>query len=161
MAMMMAETAKTRDAKPKPLESRSPRETVAFGRRLGEAYRGGACFYLEGALGTGKTLLAKGIASAFGVEPDQVVSPTFALVNRYSGEGRKVYHVDLYRINNERELVELGLEEIEEEEGAVIIVEWPEKLGRYRRSDAVTVRFETLDDGSRVLHVIQPGGESS
>lgn len=141
-------------------ESRSPEATVALGRSLGEMHPDGGCFYLEGELGAGKTLLAKGIASAYGVDPDRVVSPTFALVNRYSGADRAVYHVDLYRIEKERELVELGLEEIEEEEDAVLIVEWPEKLGRYRRPDAIDVRLESLEGDSRNIRIILPREES-
>lgn len=133
-------------------ESRSPDETIALGRALGEAHPEGGAFYLEGELGAGKTLLAKGIAAAYGVSSDRVVSPTFSLVNRY-GEGRvPVYHIDLYRIETERELVELGLEELECEPAA-IVVEWSEKLGRYRRPDAIVVRIEILDDDRRRLYV--------
>jgi tRNA threonylcarbamoyladenosine biosynthesis protein TsaE len=138
--------------------SRSPEETMALARSLAETYPEGACFHLEGDLGAGKTLYAKGIASAYGVDPNLVVSPTFALVNRYTGARRAVYHIDLYRIDNERELVELGLDELEEleETKPVMIVEWPEKLGRYRRSDAVVVRLETADDESRTIRILSP-----
>jgi tRNA threonylcarbamoyladenosine biosynthesis protein TsaE len=132
--------------------SRAPEETVELARTLAQRYPGGGCFYLEGGLGAGKTLFAKGLASAYGVDPTQVVSPTFALVNRY-GEGRlPVYHIDLYRIETERELIELGLDDIEDER-ATMIVEWPEKLGRYRREDAVIVRLEILDEESRRITI--------
>jgi len=138
--------------------SRSPEETVALARSLGEMHPDGGCFYLEGDLGAGKTVCAKGIACAYGVDPNLVVSPTFALVNRYTGLRRAVYHIDLYRIENERELVELGLDELEELEEAkpTTIVEWPEKLGRYRRSDAVVVRLETDHDESRTIRISSP-----
>jgi tRNA threonylcarbamoyladenosine biosynthesis protein TsaE len=141
-------------------ESHSPAETQELGKALGKKYPGGRCFYLEGTLGAGKTLFAKGIASAYGIDPYRVVSPTFALVNRYSGEGRTVYHVDLYRIDNERQLLELGLDEIEEEENTILIVEWSEKLGRYRRPDSISVRLENLDDNSRTIHILQSHEES-
>lgn len=145
----------TTTSKEKVSESRSPRETQELGKALGQEHPGGKCFYLEGTLGAGKTLFAKGIASAYGIDPDRVVSPTFALVNRYSGDAQTVYHVDLYRIDKERELVELGLEEIEEEENGVLIVEWPEKLGRYRRRDAINIRFDYLEGDSRKIHILQ------
>jgi tRNA threonylcarbamoyladenosine biosynthesis protein TsaE len=103
-------------------------------------------YYLEGDLGAGKTLFAKGLASYFGIDPSRVTSPTFALVNRYGGGARLVYHIDLYRIADERELLELGIEELEEE-GAVLVVEWAEKLGRLRRADGTEVRLEV--DGER------------
>ena len=139
--------------------SRSPEETVDFARsmarRYAEKYPQGACYYLEGELGAGKTLFAKGVASAYGVDPTQVVSPTFALVNRY-GEGTlPVYHIDLYRIDTERELIELGLEDIEDER-ATMIVDWPEKLGHYRRTDAITVRLDVLDEESRQIRIEEP-----
>jgi tRNA threonylcarbamoyladenosine biosynthesis protein TsaE len=141
------------------VESRSPKETLDLARSLAEKYfqkdGAGTRFYLEGELGAGKTLFAKGIASAYGVDPTRVVSPTFALVNRYGEGALPVYHIDLYRIETERELAELGLEDIEEE-CATVIVEWPEKLGRYRRSDAVNVRLEVVDEESRQITIEEP-----
>jgi tRNA threonylcarbamoyladenosine biosynthesis protein TsaE len=135
--------------------SGSPEETVTIARSLAERYPGKACFYLEGDLGAGKTLFAKGIASAYGVDMDRVVSPTFALVNRYGGGRCPVYHIDLYRIDKERELDELGLGELEDE-AAVIVVEWAEKLGRYRRPDAVLVRLDVADEESRNIQITEP-----
>ena len=151
--------------------SESPDETVAIGKSLALKHPQGACFYLEGDLGAGKTLLTKGIASGYGVPPDRVVSPTFALVNRYSGGSRMLYHIDLYRIENERELAELGLEELEDElvdrqedgrkEGsAVIVVEWSEKLdalGGYRRPNAVQVRLEVIEGDRRRIRITETG----
>jgi tRNA threonylcarbamoyladenosine biosynthesis protein TsaE len=147
-------------------ESASPDETVAIGALLTRNHPEGACFYLEGDLGAGKTLLTKGIASGYGVPPDRVVSPTFALVNRYSGGRRTVYHIDLYRIENERELAELGLEELGDEiedapgGNAVVVVEWSEKLdalGGYRRPRAVQVRLEVMEDGHRRIRTTETG----
>ncbi|MFQ5792271.1 MAG: tRNA (adenosine(37)-N6)-threonylcarbamoyltransferase complex ATPase subunit type 1 TsaE [Acidobacteriota bacterium] len=139
--------------------SRSPEETIELARWLARRYPAGAYYYLEGELGAGKTVFAKGIALAYEVDPGRVVSPTFALVNRYGGGSRTIYHVDLYRIENERELAELGLEEIEEEE-AVLVVEWPEKLGRYRHPDAVVVRFEipVEEEEARSIRIVEPAG---
>ena len=135
---------------------------MAIGKALADLHPDGACFYLDGDLGAGKTLFAKGIASGYRVEPDRVVSPTFALVNRYSGGSNIVYHIDLYRIENERELDELGLEELEdevEERRAAIVVEWPSKLsrlGRGFRSAAVWIHLKTLDEQTREIRVSQP-----
>jgi tRNA threonylcarbamoyladenosine biosynthesis protein TsaE len=149
------------------LVSESPDETFAIGKTLAERHPQGACFYLEGDLGAGKTLLTKGIAAGFGVPPDRVVSPTFALVNRYSGGRRTVYHVDLYRVETERELAELGLEELGEErhddrdeEAPVIVVEWSEKieaLGGYRRPNAVRVLLEVVKGDRRRIRITETG----
>ncbi len=142
--------------------SESPEQTMAIGKSLADLHPDGACFYLDGDLGAGKTLLAKGIASGYGVEPDRVVSPTFALVNRYSGGSHVVYHIDLYRIENERELDELGLEELEDEvEGrcAAMVIEWPRKLdelGHGVRSAAVWIHLEVLDERTREIRISEP-----
>ena len=120
--------------------SRSAAETLEAGARLAAGAPGCRAFYLEGDLGAGKTVFAKGIARHYGVDPDQVVSPTFALVSRYGEGTRPVYHLDLYRIERPAELTELGIEDMEEE-AAVVIVEWPERLAGYRRPDAIHVRL--------------------
>jgi len=133
-------------------ESKSPEETLAIAQKLAELQPDCPAYYLEGDLGAGKTLFAKGLAAFYGIDAADVVSPTFALVNRYGGGSRVVYHIDLYRIEDERELVELGIEEMESE-GALLVVEWAEKLGRHRREDATVVRFEVTGEGRRRLEI--------
>ena len=133
-------------------ESESQEETLEIARRIAAERPDCPAYYLEGDLGAGKTLFTKGLAAFYGIDPSIVVSPSFALVNRYSGGARVVYHIDLYRIDNERELDELGLYEMEEE-GALLVVEWAEKLGRYRRVDATLVRFEILGATRRRLEI--------
>ena len=128
--------------------TRSATETLEAGARLAAGAPGPRAFYLEGDLGAGKTVFAKGIARHYGVDPDQVTSPTFALVSRYGEGTRPVYHLDLYRIEEEGELTELGIEDMEEE-AAVVIVEWPERLAGYRREDAIRVRIRRESDGAR------------
>lgn len=132
--------------------SRSPEETVEEGARLAARYPECRAFYLEGDLGAGKTVFAKGLARQYGVDPRQVVSPTFALVQRHGDGSRPLYHLDLYRIERPEELEELGIEEMEEEE-AVVIVEWPERLERFRRADAIRVRLFRKEDDLRSIEV--------
>jgi tRNA threonylcarbamoyladenosine biosynthesis protein TsaE len=138
--------------------SASPEETIEIAARLASENPDCPAYYLEGDLGAGKTLFAKGIASFYGIDPDDVTSPTFAIVNRYGGGRRVLYHLDLYRIENEREIEELGIEEMEEE-GAVLLVEWAEKMGRFRRSDATEVRLEVT--GERERRVLIRSAESA
>ncbi len=133
-------------------DSGSPEETLSIARKLAESQPDCPAYYLEGDLGAGKTLFAKGLAAFYGIDVADVVSPTFALVNRYGGGSRVVYHIDLYRIEHERDLIELGIEEMEDE-GALLVVEWAEKLGRRRREDATTVRFEITGETQRRLHI--------
>jgi len=131
------------------MQSRSCEDTRSAGRRLAADLRAGDCILLEGGLGAGKTEFARGLAEGLGVSPDEVRSPTFTLVNIYSGR-LPVYHIDLYRIEKPTELRELGLEEILGTDG-VAIVEWPERLGAYRPKRALTVHLKDLGGESREI----------
>lgn len=133
----------------------SPEETFEVGVALARANPDASLFYLHGDLGAGKTLFTKGIASFHGIDPGEVTSPTFALVQRHSGGKRLLYHIDLYRIDDERDLAELGIEEMEEE-GAVLVVEWAEKLGRRLREDAIDVALEVRGDNRRRIRIRCP-----
>lgn len=104
----------------------SEEETVALGALLAPEFAGGGVVLLTGNLGAGKTTLAKGIVRGLGAaSEDDVSSPTFTLIHEYGG-GR-VYHVDLYRIEEAGELSSLGLDEIFDS-GAVVLVEWGERF---------------------------------
>jgi tRNA threonylcarbamoyladenosine biosynthesis protein TsaE len=84
---------------------------------------------LRGNLGAGKTTLVKGIAAAVGAaEAEEVTSPTFTLVHEYRGPKVRLFHLDLYRLETERELLTLGLDEMTEEPDALVLVEWGEKF---------------------------------
>jgi tRNA threonylcarbamoyladenosine biosynthesis protein TsaE len=84
---------------------------------------------LRGDLGAGKTTLVKGVAAALGVaEASDVTSPTFTLVHEYVGSKVRLYHLDLYRLETERELLTLGLEEMADAPDALVLVEWGEKF---------------------------------
>ncbi len=135
----------------------SAEETMAFGRELARELEPPCVVLLEGELGSGKTTLVKGMVAGLGAgREDDVNSPTFTLVHEYGpGPGqtappRKVYHVDLYRIDEARELSTLGLEEMTAE-NAVVIIEWGEKLRRVGRH--VRVRFEAQGADERRIRV--------
>jgi len=136
-------------------DSDSPEKTFAIAFELARRNPDASLYYLHGDLGAGKTLFAKGIASFHGIDEGQVTSPTFALVQRQSGGNRILYHIDLYRIEHEREIAELGIEELEEE-GAVLVVEWAEKLGRRVREDAVDVSLEAVSENQRRITIRCP-----
>ncbi len=136
--------------------TRDPDETLRAGDRLASRFPAARAFYLNGPLGAGKTVFAKGLARHYAVDPRQVTSPTFALVQGYAEGARPVYHIDLYRIEKPAELEELGIEEMEEED-AVVIVEWPDRLGRFRRDDALEVELAPEPDGTRRIEVRRAG----
>ena len=107
---------------------------------------------LYGDLGAGKTLFAKGLADGFGVlDVDDVSSPTFTLINQYSGR-MKIYHIDLYRIETGA-LDGLGLEEIFDDTDAAVIIEWAERLGTFETPGAVRVFLSYVDEHSRKIEL--------
>jgi tRNA threonylcarbamoyladenosine biosynthesis protein TsaE len=131
------------------LVTRSEEETRAAGEALASSLRSGDTVLLFADLGMGKTVFARGIAAGLGVDPRQVRSPSFTLVNRYSGR-TLVHHVDLYRVEKLEDMDELGLEEILGGDG-VAVVEWAERLGPYRPERAVAVRIADRGGHTREL----------
>lgn len=109
--------------------TRSPEETIAAGRQLTEDLKPGQMIILRGDLGAGKTTLVKGIAEGFeAAAQEDVTSPTFTLVHEYRGPDVTLFHIDLYRIDTERELVTLGIDDLRAEPGSILLVEWGEKF---------------------------------
>jgi tRNA threonylcarbamoyladenosine biosynthesis protein TsaE len=104
---------------------------------------------LAGALGTGKTTLARGLIQSL-VPDEEVPSPTFTLVQAYDAPGFRVAHADLYRVKSEREVVELGFDEALE--AGVLLVEWPDRMGRLMPSDRLDIILE-VDDGGEERRV--------
>ena len=115
------------------LASSSPEETFEAGRRVGERLAGGETLLLSGPLGAGKTVFVKGLATGLGLDPLEVSSPSFTLVNSYT-EGRlTLHHIDLYRLAEGASSAHaVDLDELLTDEGAVVVVEWAERMGRYR-----------------------------
>ena len=104
----------------------NPEQTVALGESWGRTFSAGTIVYLSGDLGAGKTQLARGIARGLGFQ-GRVHSPTFALVNHYEGGRLPVFHLDLYRLENPRQILGAGLEEYFRGQEGVTIVEWAER----------------------------------
>lgn len=140
--------------------SRSAEETFDAGRRVGERLAGGEILLLSGTLGAGKTVFVKGLAAGLGLDPAEVSSPSFTLVNRH-GEGRLVlYHLDLYRLAEGASSAHaVDLEELLAEERAVIVIEWAERLGRYPLPALVLrVRIEGDGDDPRRIIITRADG---
>ena len=113
----------------KRLKTRSVNGTLALAQTILELMLPAPrMVILRGDLGAGKTTLVKGIAQCVGADPDDVTSPTFTLVHEYQGTKYKLYHLDLYRLEREEELQTLGIEEMEAEPNAFVLVEWGEKF---------------------------------
>lgn len=134
------------------LVTHSPAETIEFGRKLAGEIRPPCLIILEGQLGSGKTTLAKGIISGLGVaREEEVTSPSFTLVHEYGGDV-KAYHVDLFRIEDSRELATLGLEDLWSQP-TVVLVEWGERLGDNAPTPGVRIQLEYLEIEDRRITV--------
>jgi tRNA threonylcarbamoyladenosine biosynthesis protein TsaE len=126
--------------------------TAAVGRELAATLRAGDVVLLYGDLGAGKTAFVKGLAEGLGVPGDEVSSPTFTLMQEYRGGRLTLFHVDLYRLDDPREIVDLGLDEIALD--GILAVEWAEKLdARLTPSRYVEVRIAHRDGDARHIDV--------
>ena len=133
----------------------SPDAMEALGRSFGQSIEAPALVLLSGDLGAGKTLFTRGLAAGLGIDPDEVSSPTFSLVNRYRGGRVVLYHLDLYRLGGFREAYDLGLEEILDE-GAIVAIEWPDRLDGFPLPPAVRIDIEHDGPDSRLVRVTRP-----
>ncbi len=136
--------------------SNSPDDTYQVGVVLGSQLKGNEIILLEGDLGTGKTVLTKGIAQALGIDAENVVSPTFTLINEFRGEkGIHLYHIDLYRLGPS---IDDGLPEIDDYiDNGVIIIEWAQFLdpAYFNMNHVIQVRFHLIpeNDNQRKIEI--------
>jgi tRNA threonylcarbamoyladenosine biosynthesis protein TsaE len=130
----------------------SPEETILMGRELAAFLQPPCLVLLEGDLGAGKTTLVKGIVAGLGLASEEdVTSPTFTLVHEYGSAGR-VFHADLYRIEGERDLATLGLDDLSNGD-ATVLVEWGEKLGDNVPIPCVKIQLEHKGNDARRIVV--------
>lgn len=136
-------------------------ETIEVGRKLAAMLKPPVFLILHGDLGAGKTTLVKGIAEALdAAEADEVTSPTFTLVHEYEGtrddQGKRVpvrlYHLDLYRIETERQLETLGLDDLQAED-SIVLVEWGEKFPSVVKRSQGEIVMTSLDGDKRRIVV--------
>jgi tRNA threonylcarbamoyladenosine biosynthesis protein TsaE len=132
--------------------SHSPRETFELAFAIGQSLETPAIFFLEGNLGVGKTVFAKGLICGLGQpDPDDVTSPSFTLINEYLLRF-KVFHIDLYRLDTKQDLRSLDLAEILAEP-AIIVVEWADKLDLPELENVILVRMEDMGNDDRRIEV--------
>ena len=132
----------------------SAEETIALGRELAPVLKDARMVILRGDLGTGKTTLVKGIAEGLqAASQEDVTSPTFTLMHEFHGPEVNLYHVDLYRIETERELATLGLDELFAEKGNLVLLEWGEKFPRLLKERDVEIAIERRGEQERKIVV--------
>jgi tRNA threonylcarbamoyladenosine biosynthesis protein TsaE len=140
------------------MQSNSSDETISIGREIGASLGAPVLILLTGELGAGKTTLTKGIASGAGAaQEEEITSPTFTLIHKYT-DGAKpakrpaVYHIDLYRIESRPDLETLGLDDIFNER-VIVIVEWPERLILPTNWPMVQIKLEHVAEDVRKITI--------
>ena len=136
-----------------PLVSRSETDTATIAADLAATLAPGSVVLLYGDLGAGKTAFVRGLAQGLGVAAEEVSSPTFTIVQEYRGGRLPLFHVDLYRLNDPREIDDLGLDEIAAE--GVLAIEWAEKLPRALPGPVVMIRIAAAEDEARTIAVAE------
>jgi tRNA threonylcarbamoyladenosine biosynthesis protein TsaE len=131
----------------------SEADTIALGHRLARQLPSRAVILLIGNLGAGKTTMAKGIVEGLGAAaPEEVSSPTFTLIHEYGG-GR-VYHIDLYRLDEPKQVATLGLDELFDRD-AVILIEWGERFPQLLPAARIEILIRTIENEEREIEVRQ------
>ncbi len=128
-------------------------DTFNLGENLGETLTGGEMILLSGGLGAGKTLFTKGVLYGLDYDADEVTSPSFTLVNLYKTKKFDVYHIDLWRLDENSDVAfAVGLYEILEDETAVVIIEWSERLKNFPLPEKM-IRVAIDGDETRQLRI--------
>jgi tRNA threonylcarbamoyladenosine biosynthesis protein TsaE len=131
-------------------------ETIVLGRSLRDLLAPPKVVLLRGDLGAGKTTLVKGIAEAFqAAVADEVTSPTFTLIHEYRGPNANLFHIDLYRIDTQRELDTLALDDLLSDK-SILLIEWGEKFPRFERERDVEIALERVSEDERRIRITAP-----
>src|SRR5437016_309868 len=139
----------------KVFETHSAEETTQLGRQLAQELKPGGVVLLRGDLGAGKTTLIKGVAEGFqAARADDVTSPTFTLIHEYRGPEVSLYHIDLYRIDTQRELDTLALDDLMDAK-SILLIEWGEKFERFVRERNAEIAIEYLGGDHRRISFTQ------
>jgi tRNA threonylcarbamoyladenosine biosynthesis protein TsaE len=137
----------------KTFQTHSAEETTDLGRRLSVELKPGSIVLLRGDLGAGKTTMVKGIAEGFeAANADDVTSPTFTLIHEYRGPAITLYHIDLYRIDTQRELDTLALDDLMTPK-SILLIEWGEKFARFAKERDVEIAIEHQGADDRVVTI--------
>ena len=129
----------------------SKEETIELARRLSGKLKAGDIIFYRGGLGMGKTAFTQGICDGLGIDAT-VTSPTFAIVNEFHGRPLNLYHFDMYRIENEDQLFNIGFYDYLDSDG-VLAIEWSENIEDFFDEATITVSFEKLSDSERKITI--------
>jgi tRNA threonylcarbamoyladenosine biosynthesis protein TsaE len=134
------------------IHTKSPDETIAAGMQLAQQLKKGDIVCLSGDLGAGKTHFTKGIAKGFGIAVEEVSSPTYSIIQEYKNKDQIIYHIDAYRLRSEQEALDIGLDEILNE-NHIFVIEWPERIHELIGSDYWSVSMHHDGDQDRIIRI--------
>lgn len=137
------------------LITHSRQETLDLAAQFASLLRGGEIVFLRGPIGAGKTVFVKGIASALGLKSSPT-SASFSLMKEYSHKQTRLFHIDLFRLE-EGEVFNLGIEEMLEDEHAIILAEWPDPVQRFFPQDRLELNFVLQEGDTRKLELASFG----
>jgi len=138
--------------------TKSAQETQALGEKIGNNLKGGEILALYGELGSGKTTFLQGLAKGLGIK-ERILSPTFIMMRQYplainhQPSIMNFYHIDLYRIENEKDIEGLGLEEIWSDPKNIIAIEWAEKIKKVLPKKRIDIFFEYVEGEERRIMI--------
>ncbi len=133
--------------------SENSEETYTLAELITARVKPGQVIALKGDLGSGKTTFTKGVARALGIK-QHITSPTFLIVKTYDVPQEKInklYHLDLYRLQSEKEIEEIGIKEILRDPHGIVIIEWAERMGNLLPKDRIEIDFEYVDENKRKI----------
>lgn len=138
--------------------SNSSEDTIKIARDFANSLKGGEIVCLHGNLGAGKTTFMKGIAEYFGVEKDEIISPTFIIANHIKIKNNinilNIIHIDAYRIEDENNMLETGFLEYFNDENSIIFIEWSEKIKSFiSNENKIDINFSILDGNRRDIAI--------
>jgi len=139
--------------------SGSPEETLNLGQRIAEHLRNGSIVAVYGTLGSGKTVLTKGIARALGIN-ENITSPTYTIINDYpiiiNNDLCNFYHIDAYRLNNSKDFTDIGGLEIIHSNG-ITVIEWSENIEKILPKEVIKVSFKITGSQERLIQITGAG----
>lgn len=133
----------------------SREQTLALARAFASVLRGGEIIFLRGPIGAGKTVFVKGIAAALSLKSSPT-SASFSLMKEYKNKKYRLFHIDLFRLE-EGEVFNLGFEEMLEDERAIILAEWPDPIGNLLPQDRLEMNFELCNGDERRIELVSFG----
>jgi len=136
-----------------PFQSTSFHHTFDFGKNLSHSIEYGSVILLKGDLGSGKTTFCKGFALGLGFK-DEILSPTYSILNEYQVNGKNLYHFDLYRLKSINEFMEIGGLEYLDSQTSISLIEWPNLISDIAIKNIIDIKFEYLSENKRLITVL-------